>query len=80
MYCYIVSEIYPYFIDEYFLNNIKEIENISELKKKLLLKEFWDETLVKSMNSYPSIKVLDCADSTSDSGECEVCIFYYIYN
>ncbi|XP_054710025.1 uncharacterized protein LOC129219756 [Uloborus diversus] len=56
--------------DEYFLSNIKEIESVSEEKKKTLVKDFWEETLQKCADTYPCVNILD---SLSEDETCEVC-------
>lgn len=58
-----------YILDEYFLNNIKEIEKISEEKKKILVKDNWGEDLLKSIKTYPKVEI---SDSPAEPGECEV--------
>ncbi|XP_035213277.1 uncharacterized protein LOC118187187 isoform X2 [Stegodyphus dumicola] len=56
--------------DEYFLSNIKEIEQVSEAKKSTLLKDTWDEELQKCANTYPCLNILD---SITNEMKCQVC-------
>ncbi|KFM57646.1 Proline-rich protein 12, partial [Stegodyphus mimosarum] len=56
--------------DEYFLSNIKEIEQVSEAKKSTLMKDTWDEELQKCANTYPCLNILD---SITNEMKCQVC-------